>query len=272
MIPKRISASSITRPRRRSGNVNLVFELTCPSTAEPDIQLAKDPILVEEALRGPYAEYWRRAMVEEWESLVKMGTFELSDLPDGRIPISCKWVLTLKRDLDGKVIRFKARLVARGFTQTPGVDYKETFASVVKFSSIRMILAFAAQKGLTVYQVDVKSAFLNGSLEESIYMEQPSEFDDGSGHVLDLLRALYGLKQASRAWYQKLREILEGMGFKQADSDPAVFMWRRGESIIVIPSWVDDLLGASNDPSAWKEFLPQVMRNCTSTGRTEKVR
>jgi transposase InsO family protein len=228
------------------------------SATGPDIQLAKDPTSVHDALNGPYSEHWHRAMLEEWESLVKMETFKLADLPPGRAPIGCKWVLTVKRDEAGRVVRFKARLVARGFTQTAGVDYKETFASVVKFSSIRMIFALAAQLDLTVYQVDIKTAFLNGELDETIYMDQPSEFDDGSGRVLDLHRALYGLKQASRAWYQKLRSILEGMGFTRADGDPAVFLWRRGDSVIIIPSWVDDLLGASNDPSAWQEFLQKL--------------
>jgi hypothetical protein len=230
-----------------------------------DIQQAHDPVSVSEALNGPFGELWRRAMVEEYESLVKMGTFRLTELPPNRTPISCKWVLTLKRDQDGKVTRFKARLVARGFSQTAGIDYKETFASVVKFSSIRVIFALAAQYDLTVYQVDVKTAFLNGELDETIYMDQPSEFDDGSGRVLNLLRALYGLKQASRAWYQKLCSILEGMGFTRAQSDPAVFVWRRESSVIVIPSWVDDLLGASNDSAAWKEFLEKLRQHVEIT-------
>jgi hypothetical protein len=163
-------------------------------------------------------------MTDEYESLIKKGTFEFADVPDERRPIGCKWVLTLKRDADGKVTQFKARLVAQGFSQRAGLDYNETFASVVKFASIRMLCALSAQYGLSLFHADVKTAYLNGDLEEQIFMTQPSLFDDGSGRCLELLKAIYGLKQAGRAWYKKLWSALEKLGFQRATGDNSLFV------------------------------------------------
>ncbi len=131
---------------------------------------------VEEALNGKDAKKWEIAMQEEYDSLLVNNTWSLVPLPKGRKPISCKWVFKIKHGVDGEVEQYKARLVARGFTQTFGVDYNETFAPVAKFVSICCILALTAIEDMEIHQMDVKTAFINCELEEEIYMEQPEGF------------------------------------------------------------------------------------------------
>jgi hypothetical protein len=126
---------------------------------------------MEEALKGKDAKQWEIVMQEEYDSLVVNNTWSLVPLPKGRKPTSCKWVFKIKHVVDGEIKRYKARLVARGFTQTFGVDYNKTFALVTKFVLICCILALAAIKGMEIHQMDVKTAFLNGDLEKEIYME-----------------------------------------------------------------------------------------------------
>lgn len=193
-------------------------------------------------------------MEEEYESLIKMGTWKLVDRPENSRPISCKWVFTIKRDSTGGPIKCKARCVARGFTQRNGIDYDETFSPVVKFTSIRVFLALAASLSLKVYQLDVKTAYLNGEIDKQIFMTQPDGFDDQSGRVLELLKAIYGLKQASCAWSKKLNQVLISLGFKRLESDHSVFIFRRQLSLIIIPAYVNNLMGATNDDAAWEEL------------------
>jgi hypothetical protein len=159
------------------------------------IVFSKELQTVEKALNGEDVKKWEIAMQEEYNFLVINNTWSLVPLPKGRKPISCKWVFKIKHGVDGEVERYKAKLVVRGFTQTFGVDYKETFASVVKFMSIHCILALAAIENMEIYQMDVKTAFLNGNLEEEIYMEQPKGFTQEGEHlVCKLHKSLYELK------------------------------------------------------------------------------
>lgn len=141
--------------------------------------------------------------------------------PEDRKVIGVKWVFKTKFNPDGSVNKHKARLVVKGYAQVWGVDFSETFASVARLDTIRMILALAAQQGWKVYQLDVKSAFLNGVLQEEIYVEQPEGFvTPGQEEKVYLLRkALYGLRQAPRAWYSKMDEHLLGLGFKKNFSE-----------------------------------------------------
>jgi hypothetical protein len=160
------------------------------SKAPVDIQDAVEPKSVAEVLNGPHAAHWLNAMNNEWESLLEKDTFRLAKLPPGRRTVGCKWVLTLKHDANGKVARFKACLVAQGFSQVAGDDYSKTFASVVKFSSIRLLCTYAATHNHTIHHIDVKTTYLNRDLDEEIYMRQPSKFDDQSGRHLELLKAI----------------------------------------------------------------------------------
>jgi len=157
-------------------------------------------------------------------------TWTLIPLPIGRKPVSCKWVFKIKQGTNGEVERYKARLVARGFTQTYGVDYNETFAPVTKFTSIRCILALAALEDMEIHQMDVKTTFLNGKLEEEIYMEQLQGFvHQGGEHlVCKLHKSLYGLKQSPRAWNQKLDAFIKSIEFMKSEADPSVYVAQVG--------------------------------------------
>lgn len=163
------------------------------TSTEPDL-----PKNLEEALSGPEAEFWKAEMEEEVGTLGKMETWKKVLLPEGRKAIGCRWVFTKKHDEHGNIIKYKARLVAQGFSQKPGTDYSNdgTFAPVMRLEILRTDLAFAAINSLKLRQFDVKGAYLHGRLTEEIYTVQPPGYDDGSGAVCLLQRSLYGLKQA----------------------------------------------------------------------------
>jgi len=157
--------------------------------------------------------------------------------------VTNKFTFRHKKDERARIVRLKARLVARGFSQIYGIDYLDTYAPVVKLASIRILLATAAIHGLEIHQMDVVTAFLAGELEEEIYMEQPEGFELGSKEddsVCRLRKSLYGLKQAPRVWNQKIRSFLKSIGFNQLHSDPCVYINKTTE--IIIAMWVDDLI------------------------------
>ncbi len=164
---------------------------------------------------------WEHAMDVELQSLKKNHTWVLSDLPPRKKPISCKWVYKVKYHADGTLDKYIVKLVAQGFTQHEGIDYEETFALTAKMSTIRLLLAIAAQYGWKVHQMDVKSVFLNGELQEEVYMTQPPGLKvvGSEPKVCRLQNALYGLKQAPRAWYIKIDQCLIAQGFQRSLSD-----------------------------------------------------
>ncbi|SJL04873.1 uncharacterized protein ARMOST_08244 [Armillaria ostoyae] len=171
-----------------------------------------------------------------------MGTYTKEDLPAGRDTIGCKWVFLKKYDEDGNISRYKARLVAQGYSQIPGVDYNETFAPVVRLESVHAALGIAAIKDLEISQMDVKGAYLNGELEEEIYMRQPEGYDDGSGRVCRLRKTLYGLKQSGCEWNWEFDRKLTSIGFSKLEADHCVYKRIREGRMTIITVWVDDLL------------------------------
>jgi hypothetical protein len=181
---------------------------------------------------------WERAMLEEVNSLNQNKTWELVDPPKDRRILSGKWVFKLKRGPHGEVIRYKSRWVVRGFTQEEGIDYDETFASVVKPMSYKALFAIAAALDLEIEQMDVKTAFLYGYIDHEIYVEQPHLMTDGTSRVCKLRKALYGLKQAPRIWYQTLTNFLRNLGFEPISADLGIFV----RSNMYIAVYVDDLL------------------------------
>eukprot|EP00253_Pinus_taeda_P036060 PITA_36060 len=187
---------------------------------------------------------WEQAMDAEFQSLQKNHTWTLSDLPEGKKPISCKWVYKVKYKADGTLDKYKARLVARGFSQKEGIDYEETFAPTAKMSTIRLVLALATQFKWKVHQIDVKSAFLNGDLQEEVYMTQPPGFKIAGQEqkVRRLAKALYGLKQAPGAWYMKIDQYLTDHGFQQSPSDANLYIKHTGDDILFVVVYVDDLI------------------------------
>lgn len=203
----------------------------------------REPATYKQALKSDQRDEWLQAMDDEIQGLVKQGTWEIVDLPEGRRAIKCKWVFKLKTDETGEVERFKARLVAKGFSQIQGIDYEETFAPVARLESWRYLVALAAHLDWEIHQIDFDQAYLNGELDEEIYMEQPEGFEVGaSGKVCRLRKALYGLKQAGRQWFLTLQTCLEGIGFVCHDTgDISVFVNRQGESVEILVVYVDDL-------------------------------
>src|SRR5664279_2418809 len=187
------------------------------------------------------------AIEEEIESMRSNNVWELVDLPEGRKAIGNKWVLKIKRLADGSIERYKARLVAKGYTQQEGIDYEETFSPVVRFTSIRLILAIVASLDLELHQMDVKTAFLNDNLEEEIYMEQPVGFvAEGQEHkVCKLLRSIYGLKQSSRQWYIRFHQAIISFDYEMIDEDHCVYVKRSKEKFVILSPYVDDILLAS---------------------------
>ncbi|CAI7843994.1 unnamed protein product, partial [Closterium sp. NIES-54] len=197
-------------------------------------------------------------MESELKSIEENGMWELVELPEGRKAITSKWLFRIKSDADGKIERYKSRLVAKGYQQKENVDYKELFAPVVKLTTLRTLLAGSAIKGWVVKQMDVTTAFLNGVLEEEIFMAQPEGFDDGSGRVLRLKKALDGLKQAPRQWYLKLRGVLEEIGFTPSTADHSLFTLGEGEQRSFMVVYVDDILIFSPSSYLVKEVMMKL--------------
>ena len=211
-----------------------------------------DPTTFKEAMRRDDRAQWKQAAQEEFGSIQAAGTWTLVPLPAGRKAIGCKWVFKLKRKADGSIDRYKARIVAKGYSQKEGVDYTETFAPVAKFSAIRALLSLCAFYDFELHQMDVTTAFLNGDLEQEIYMTQPEGFvDPTKPHYVCLLHhSLYGLKQAGRSWNEKIDTTLHGLGFSSLKSDSCVYIYGKARIVVYIALYVDDLLLASNSMQA----------------------
>src|SRR5581483_8045317 len=229
--------------RRHTGNiclfVNFISEI--------------EPKSIEDALPDPN---WVSAMQEELSEFIRNKVYTLVPRPSNRTIIGTKWVFRNKLDEHGTVIRNKARLVAQGYRQEEGIDYDETFAPVARLEAIRLFLAFAAHKNFKVFQMDVKSAFLNGKLSEEVYVSQPPGFIDPKypDHVFKLHKALYGLKQAPRAWYDTLSSFLLQKGFERGKIDSTLFLRKHKGHIILVQIYVDDIIFGSTNPKMCKKF------------------
>uniref|UniRef100_A0ACD5ZX98 Uncharacterized protein n=1 Tax=Avena sativa TaxID=4498 RepID=A0ACD5ZX98_AVESA len=187
---------------------------------------------------------WRRVMLDELQSIDDNNTWTLTSLPPGHRAISLKWVFKVKKNEHGHIVKHKARLVAKGYVQRQGVDFEEVFAPVARLESVRLILALAAHRGWEVHHMDVKSAFLNGDLEEEVYVSQPPGFiTDGHEHgVYKLHKALYGLRQAPRAWNAKLDASLASLGFTRSVTEHGVYARGTGNALLIVGVYVDDLV------------------------------
>nr|GAT43935.1 polyprotein [Mycena chlorophos] len=226
------------------------------STAE-----ALDPSW-EEARRRPDWPHWQAAINTELDSLKSAGTWTVVPRPSGRNVVDCKWVLRIKKNAAGEIEKYKARLVARGFTQVQGVDYYETFAPTAKIASIRLVLAIAARNDWDIDMFDFNSAYLNGELDtdEEIFMEQPPghELADRATHVLRLNKALYGLKQGGRKWYETLSRALGELGFTQCASDQAIFYAHDNGELTILAIHVDDCTITSSSTTLLRSYKARI--------------
>ncbi|KAL6316150.1 hypothetical protein AAG906_015980 [Vitis piasezkii] len=220
-----------------------------------------DPKNYEEAMQSLDRNKWQEAMESEMESMKINKVWTLVEASKDIKPIGCKWVYKKKIGADGKVETYKARLVAKGYRQKEGIDYDETFSPVAMLKSIRILLAIAAYYDYEIWQMDVKTAFLNGELKEDVYMTQPEGYTSMSDHnkVCKLRRSIYGLKQASRSWNIHFNKTIEKFDFVKCEEEPCVYKRFSGSTIIFLVLYVDDILLIGNDIPAMqgtKGYLP----------------
>lgn len=228
--------------------------------------LSGDPTSLREAQAAPDWPQWEKAIAVEMDNLRAHGTYDLVERPQNAHVIGSRLVFHRKRDADGAVKQCKVRVVAQGFSQIPGVDYNETFAPVAKSSSLRLMLALAARFSWPLIQLDVKSAYLNGDLDEEIYMRQPQGTATRGGEhlVCRLNKPLYGLKQAGHAWYKRYRDALTELGLTRSEADLACFWQHDGESLAMVGTIVDDML-VTGTPDLVERFRAGIKTKFTVT-------
>ena len=238
-VPPQVLRRS-TRARRPPGEWWKV-QTNCSNLLEYALSMdtiPSEPKSYQEAISGKDSSRWKAAMEEEIASLMKNDVWELVTLPKDRKAITSKWVFKIKTNPDNTIERYKARLVVRGFSQKEGIDFKETFAPVAKYNSLRLLFARATMLNLDILQLDIKTAFLYGNLEEETFMQQPEGFEVGRNLVCKLKRTLYGLKQAPRGWNQRIHFFLQSIGFTRTQADHCVYITE--ETVLLL--WVDDIL------------------------------
>ena len=223
--------------------VSVMKAVHCESTGSGIPTPLFESVTIEEAMREDALE-WKKAIYSELQSLKDTNTYKVVESPRGRKIIPSKWVLRRKFDYTGQLARRKARIVIKGYEQRYGIDYFNTFASVLRYSTLRALLAVAAAEDLEIDQMDVDTAFLNPLLKEEIYMEIPEYFEllypniDFKGKCLRLMKSLYGLKQAPREWFLEVRKHFKTLGFIPLEADPNLF---RNEGLFIL-LFVDDML------------------------------
>jgi hypothetical protein len=226
--------------------------------------LSPIPKTLRSALADPQ---WRSAMQSEYDALRANDTWSLVPRPPGVNIITGKWVYRHKFLSDGSLDRYKARWVLRGFTQRPGIDYEETFSPVVKPATVRVVLTLALSRSWPIHQLDVKNAFLHGTLTETVYCQQPSGFVDSShpNYVCRLNKSLYGLKQAPRAWHHRFASHITSLGFVEAKSDTSLFIYRRGDDMAFLLLYVDDIVLTASSQSFLQRIIAALQREFSMT-------
>jgi len=217
----------------------------------------EDPLTYEEAVKS---NKWKKVMEVEIEAIERNETWELSDLPKNTKKIRVKWVFKTKINEKGEIEKHKARLVSKGFYQQHGIDYREVFAPVARWDTIRTVIAVATLKGWSVFQLDVKSAFLHGDLNETVYVEQPPGFikKGAEDKVYRLKKALYGLKQAPRACYSKIYSYFTNEGFTKSPSEYTLYVKKNCKGdLLIVSLYVDDMIFTGNNAQMFTEFKHQ---------------
>ena len=203
-------------------------------------------------------------MKKEVTALQQNGTWDLVLLPKGKKAISCKWVYKIKKHADGNIERYKACLVAKGFTQKYSLDYFETFSSVIKMSIVRCLISYAASQHWNIFQLDVNNAFLHGFLHEEVYMNVPDGIEAPKGTICKLRRSLYGLKQASRQWFARLVDELLSQGFVQSKNDYSLFLKKENGDITIVVVYVDYIIIITGSNEATITALKSHLHNIFS--------
>jgi hypothetical protein len=202
--------------------------------------LDEEPTTFQEAAQK---KQWKEAMTEENQFFMKIDVWEIVPRPKEKSVVTSKWVYKIKHAADGSVDKYKERFIARGFSQKEGEDYDETFAPIAKYTSIRDIMSLVASIGWSLHQMDVKTSFLNGAIEEEVYIEQPQGFEVHSRdtHFCKLKKDLYGLNQAPRAWYARIDSYLMRLGFSKSHEDPNLYYKVVNNAHVILLIHVNDL-------------------------------
>ncbi|GJV04473.1 retrovirus-related pol polyprotein from transposon TNT 1-94 [Tanacetum coccineum] len=218
---------------------------------------SKEPKNFKQAMTEPS---WIDAMQEEIHEFQRLEVWELVSCPDKVLLIKLKWIYKVKTDEFGGVLKNKARLVAQGFRQEEGINFEESFAPVARIEAIRIFIANAAYKNMMIYQMDIKTAFLNSDLKEEVYVSQPEGFfyQDNPSRVYKLKKALYDLKQAPRAWYDMLSSFLISQHFSKSAVDPTLFTRQAGNDLLLVHIYVDDIIFTSTNTAMCNEFANQM--------------
>ncbi|KAK3907118.1 Copia protein [Frankliniella fusca] len=250
------SIASLVSELSESGEAD---DSICYDRVEPSVMdLCNDvPVLFDDIQYRKDKNKWMKAVNEELQALKENETWELVSLPSHKKPINCKWVFTVKVDAAGEVERYKARVVAKGCAQRAGIDYNETYAPVARITTVRVFLSLVNKNNLYVHQLDVKCAFLNGDLEEEIFMWPPQGLDVDGDIVCKLKKSLYGLKQAPKEWNKKFNECVKSFGFDQCLADRCIYVRKKDGDVVYLLLYVDDFLIASNN----EELLHTIKNN-----------
>jgi len=261
-------AQQVEPPARRSSTRGRIPIRNWPSLYVMG-KICKVPRSYAEALASPESLLWQAAMEEELQSLLANETWILVDRPVNRLVIQCLWTYKLKEELTGDQARYKTRLVAKGFKQRQGIDFNETYSPVVRYDSLRTVLSIAAARDLDIIQLDIKTAFLYGELEEEIYLEQPEGYTvPGSESKVCLLKkCIYGLKQSSRIWNQRFDSFLTQFGLEPSEADPCVYFYEKNGDILIVAIWVDDGLVCGSSMEMIQQVLDHLKSNFEMTSR-----
>ena len=242
---------NLNQPRQRRAPERYEEMYVCADDLTADIN---EPRNISEAWSNEYNTQWKKATDSEFSALIENGTWELVPPPEDKNIVGSRWVFKVKRKADGSVEKFKARLVAQGYSQTEGIDYNEVFSPVVRNTSIRSLLALANILDWEIHQMDVTTAFLQGDLTDEIYMKQPEGYRsrENPDYVCKLKKSLYGLKQSARCWNSTLDSFLKSSGYKQVGADSCLYMKSvklQNDKInfVILSIHVDDILWFSND-------------------------
>ncbi|GJZ16582.1 putative ribonuclease H-like domain-containing protein [Tanacetum coccineum] len=248
-----VSVIPTTRIHKDHPKDQIIRDINSATQTRRMIKISEEHAMVIQALTDPS---WIEVMQEELLQFKLQNVWTLVDLPKGKRAIGTKWVYRNKKDERGIVVRNRARLVAQGYTQEEGIDYDKVFALVSRIKAIRLFLAYASFMGFIIYQMDVKSAFLYGTIEEEVYVCQPPGFEDPQfpDKVYKVEKALYGLHQAPRAWYETLSTYLLGNGFRRGTIDKTLFIKKDKGDILLVHVYVDDIIFRSTKKSLCVEF------------------
>ncbi|UYV65758.1 hypothetical protein LAZ67_3005352 [Cordylochernes scorpioides] len=250
MINRQTESSESDRPQRTRTIPKRFDDYVLATTNET---IPKD---YEEAIACEDKKHWENAMLEEIQNMYSHQVWELVPRPVNAKVVKSKWVFKISKDQENKT--YKARLVAMGYNQIPGRDYNESFSPVIKNATLRTILSMAATKDSVIKLFDVKAAYLNGNIENTILMEQPAGFVQDRNKVCKLNKSIYGLPQSGRSWYEKFSQVLHDCGLEKLKSDPCLFKWKNEDKYFYVGIYVDDFITVSDSEDTSNRFINKL--------------